>query len=90
MPKYTAAELLLTNRRLEKKSGFHGVSTFPQNFNCTYELLLFNPLLSTPDFTVLQLSWRFFLTALGYLHRVEVGSTVELSEVHVASILKID
>jgi hypothetical protein len=24
------------------------------------------------------------------LHRVEVGSTVELSEVHVASILKID
>jgi hypothetical protein len=45
MPKYTAAELLLTNRRLEEKYRFHGVSTFPQNFNCTYELLLFNPLL---------------------------------------------
>jgi hypothetical protein len=40
MPKYTAAELLLTNRRLEEKSRFHGVSTFPQNFNCTHELLL--------------------------------------------------
>lgn len=86
MPKYTATELLLTNRRLEEKSRFHGISTFLQNFNCTYELLLFNRLLSTSDFTVFQFSWRLFLIALGYLRRMEVGSSVELSEVHAASI----
>lgn len=86
MPKYTATELLLTNRRLDEKSRFHGISTFPQNFSCTYKLLLFNSLLSTPDFTVFHFSRRIFLITLGYLHRIEVGSSVELSEVHAVSI----
>jgi hypothetical protein len=93
MPKYTEAELLLTNRRLEEKSRFHGVSTFPQNFNCTYELLLFNPLLPTSDFARFKISGLFYIhfdLSLVYLHHLEVGSTVELSEVHAASILKVD
>jgi hypothetical protein len=43
LPKHAAAELLPTNCRLEEIPTFHGVSIFPHNFNCTYELLLFDP-----------------------------------------------